>query len=219
MMNGRRNLTRLTKTLEDFLAKAGVLNPVALLVVAILIVGAVLLALLGKGVFTTVLQVSVIAAVVGGIFTIASKVVTSNAKREQFRFEKIYPKQVEVIEKLHGLTVQIETELLSLTSPLQMQGTVGQKTLVDSISEKAKELQKYLSANRIYIAESSADALQSLIDDDFKIWWKWAVSLSSTPPILPNPTEWLTEFDKTDKENKEARKRLESEYRKVFGIA
>lgn len=172
----------------------------------------------GFGDFTLVLQGSFLTAVIGGIFTLASDMVTSNAKREQFRFEEIYPKQVKVIEKLHQMTIELESEVKSLVNPLQMQGREGQREMVAEASETGREIQRYLLENRIYLKESTCDVLEKLIEEHFKIWWKWSIALGETPPRLPLADEWKKEFDTVDIVLAGVRKQLEEDYRKIFGL-
>lgn len=195
-----------------------------LLIGVVIVVGVLLAFLAGLSNFaptilTPILQGSVLAAIVGGIFKTVSDAVTARSKIEQFRFEKIYPKQVEVIEKLQSKTVELEGNIQSLVNPLQMKGREGQKEMIPKINETGRELQKHLLENRIYLRPALCDSLEKMTEQYFKIWWKWNVDLNSGPePILPPADEWNAEWERVTKELPNIRKRLEDEYREIFGI-
>lgn len=193
----------------------------ALLLITILVAAGISLyfGLITQSFLTPIVQGSVLAAVVGGIFKIVGDALSSRSRLDQFKLSQIYPEQVKVIKELQRMLVEVETESKAYTSPLQWEGEEGRKKTMAKVGEDGRAVQAYLLKNRIFLRAAVCDKLEKMIEEYFRVWWSWTVDLSYPEGRrLPTSAQVEAELKKIWVELPNLRKQVEDEYREIFGI-
>ncbi|MDB4984106.1 MAG: hypothetical protein JWM20_285 [Patescibacteria group bacterium] len=141
-------------------------------------------------------------------------------ENEKFRitYEKLHAERADVIKNIYKKIATTHDSLLSVTSPLQLNGEdpISAKRAV--FVKNANDLLVYFDENKIFFSKSLESKIDSLNTDFKLVWNKWASSQGGYTGNGHDIDKWHEAWAHAKNESSKVRVEIEDEFRQLIGI-
>lgn len=146
----------------------------------------------------------------------------ADLERESFkfrtRFERLHGERAEVIKDIYKKLVKAQRSMHLLVQPFELTGEIPKQEKTKIAAEDANDFIFYYGENKIFLEESlvkEIDKLQKIFQD---VWEGFQYAQYARDYDKDSVQKWHEAWKKISEEFPDAKKLIESKFRKILGI-